>query len=72
MIVNVLRSIKVAMAEPALQLRKALRASARTGPTMAELRARVRLALRDPDDGVDHGSLSRAERDEALAKRFGI
>lgn len=60
------------MAGPVVKLRKALRVSLERGPTMAELRTRAKLALRDPDDGIDHGSLSRAERDKVLAERFGI
>ena len=63
------------MAEPALKHRKsafrALRMSVARGPTMAELRGRLKRALRE-EEGVDHGPLSRAERDELLAKQFGL
>ena len=39
--------------------------------TMADLRARVKHALREPR-GVDHGRMTRAERDKLLSKQFGI
>lgn len=45
--------------------------AAPVGPTLADLRKRAEEALSEPE-GLDFGSLSRADRDAELARRFGI
>ena len=40
-------------------------------PTIANLRAQARKALREKE-GIDFGQLSRAQRDEMLLKHFGV
>ena len=49
----------------------AARVTTPRGPTLGELRAQVRRALREKE-GVDHGPLTREERDKLLKEQFGI
>jgi hypothetical protein len=74
LIVNTLKGIFRAMAEPKFKVRPrkmtaALRDdSLRRGPTMAALRAQAKDAMRE-DEGIDFGPLSHDERNKILLGR---